>query len=191
MLPTLSSQTLTKIFLPCVTCTNRMRQSSVQKQKNVLFFGQRMKRYGLTLKSTHTLPSRTGCGWYCFLEFPFWGRRVEFLQNGQAESSISKPLPSWITTSCEKLLHTVPKLRCRVVLFDARNYGLKGFVRGLCTQRPVNKWNLVLYLITWIPSYFSWRPQGASPVTRGKQNLTTTDFLLGENTHLHTVLFCT
>ena len=191
MLPTLSSQALTKIFLPCVTCTNRMRPSSVQKLNNVLFFGQRMKRYGLTLKRTDTLRSGTGCSWCCFLDFPFWGRRVEFLRNGQAESSVTKPLPSWITTSCEKLLHTVPKLRCQVALFDARIYGLKGFVRGLCTQHPVSKWKWVLYLIALIPSYFSWRPQWASPVTRGKQNLTTTDFLLGENTHLHTVLFCT
>lgn len=169
MLPTLSSQALTKILPPCVTCSNRMRPTSVQKQNHVLFFGQRMKRYGLTHKSTHTLPSRTGCGWWCFLGFPFWGRRVEFSRDGQAERSVSKPLPSWITGSCEKLLHTVPKWRCRVVLFDARNYGLKGFVRGLCMQHPVSKWDLVFYVITWILSYFSGRPQWASPVTRGKQ----------------------
>lgn len=70
MLPTLSSQALTKILPPCVTCTNRMRPSSVQKQNHVLFFGQRMKRYGLT----HTLPARTGCGLCCFLRVPLLGK---------------------------------------------------------------------------------------------------------------------
>ena len=79
MLPTLSSQALTKILLPCVTCTNRMRPSSVQKQNHVLFFGQRMKTYGLTHKSTHTLPSRTGCGWCCFLRVLLLGKECRIL----------------------------------------------------------------------------------------------------------------
>lgn len=65
-----------------------------------------------------------------------------------------------------------------MALFDARIYGLKGFVRGLCAASCEQ---VKVGVIPYTPGFsliFSWRPQWASPVTRGKQNLTTTDFLL-------------
>lgn len=49
MLPTLPSRAPPRVHLPGVTAANRMRVSSVQKQRNALFFDQRMERRVLML----------------------------------------------------------------------------------------------------------------------------------------------
>lgn len=161
-----------------------MRPSSVQKQNNVLFLVREWR--GMDSHSR----SRTGCSWCCFLDFPLLGRRVEFLlENGQAESSVTKPLPSWITTSWEASAHS-PKLRCQWHCLMPGSMVWRALLRPLhATSCEQVKVGVIPYRLDSV--LFSWRPQWASPVTRGNQNLTTTDFLWEKIPHLHTVLFCT
>ena len=54
MLPTLSSQTLTKIFLPCVTCTNRMRQFSSEAKECFVFWSENEEVWTHTQEHTHS-----------------------------------------------------------------------------------------------------------------------------------------
>lgn len=141
MLPTLSSQALTKILPPCVTCTNRMRPSSVQKQNHVLFFGQRMKRYGLT----HTLPSRTGCGLCCFLRVPLLGkegtvlaRRTGWTQRLQTAAILNHSI-LW-----EASAHS-PQAEVPSGAVWCQELWSEGLcARPLCTQHPVSRWNGIL-----------------------------------------------
>ena len=132
-----------------VSLINKRTPSCIQKQRIVIFFGQRMERWKQALE--HTL-SQTGCGWGVFVEF----RSVE----GGAESSLVLHTP--VAHGQMRVQHLCTRPVSAILnrgamcsaspqgagqlsgwrQFPAGNSNLMCYSQGLCTGRSVGQLKL-------------------------------------------------